>query len=125
MMMRAIELPRETWVDRLNAFTIAHEGWMATFEVFGPEPIGQPAVVSLPFIGVSADRVNHDGTIAISVAPSARKHLTRVIHDVAHIYLDERDDGATAALIIDTADGSRTIVHLRAMPLGDRPASVA
>jgi hypothetical protein len=75
--MPTIELSRETWVDRLNAFTMAHEGWMASLEVFGPETVQQPAVVNLPLIGVSADRVDHDGTVAISVALSAGEHLTR------------------------------------------------
>ena len=69
--MPTIEFPREGWVERLNAFTIAHEGWTASLEVFGPETRQQPAVVNLPLIGVSADRVDHDGTVAISVALSA------------------------------------------------------
>jgi hypothetical protein len=69
--MRAIELPREGWVERLNAFTITHEGWTASLEVFGLETEQQPAIVNLPLIGVSADRVDHDGTVAISVALSA------------------------------------------------------
>ena len=114
--MPTIELPRETWVDRLNAFTMAHEGWMASLEVFGPETGEQPTVVDLPLIGVSADRVDH-GTVAISVALSAGEHLTRVIHDAMRIYLEQSDDGATAALLIESADGTTTTVHLRATPL--------
>jgi uncharacterized protein DUF5335 len=122
--MPTIELPRETWVDRLNAFTMAHEGWMASLEVFGPETGQPPAVVTLPLIGVSADRVDHDGTIVISVARSAGQHLTRVIHDVARIYLEQPDDGSTAALLIESADGTRTTVHLRATPLRAQPSRV-
>jgi hypothetical protein len=120
--MPTIELPRESWVERLNAFTIAHEGWTASLEVFGPETGQHPAVVNLPLIGVSANRVDHDGTVAISVASSAGEHLTRVIHDVAHIYVEQPDDGSTAALIIESADGTRTTVHLRATPLRGQPS---
>ena len=122
--MPTIELPRDTWVDRLNAFTMAHEGWMASLEVFGPETGEQPAVVDLPLIGVSADRVDHDGTVAISIALSAGEHLTRVIRDVARICIEQSDDGGTAALLIESADGTRTTVHLRATPLRDRPSVV-
>lgn len=107
-------MPREGWVERLNAFTITHEGWTASLEVFGLETEQQPAIVNLPLIGVSADRVDHDGTVAISVALSAGEHLTHVIHDVARIYIDKPDDGSTAALIIESADGTTTTVHLRA-----------
>jgi hypothetical protein len=120
--MPTIELPRESWVERLNAFTTAHEGWAASLEVSGPETEQQPAVVNLPLIGVSADRIDHDGTVAISVALSAGEHLTRVIHDVAGIYLEQPDDGSTAALIIESADGATTTVHLRATPLPGRPS---
>jgi hypothetical protein len=120
--MPTIELPREGWVEQLNAFTTAHEGWTASLEVFGFETGQQPAIVNLPLIGVSADRVDHDGTVAISVALSAGEHLTRLIHDVSRIYVEQPDDGSTAALIIESADGTTTTVHLRATPLRGRPS---
>jgi hypothetical protein len=120
--MPTIELPREGWVEQLNAFTTAHEGWTASLEVFGFETGQQPAIVNLPLIGVSADRVDHDGTVAISVARSAVEHLTRVIHDVARIHVEQHDDGTKVALLIESADGTRTTVHLRATPLRGRPS---
>jgi hypothetical protein len=80
------------------------------------------AIVNLPLIGVSADRVDHDGTVAISVALSDGEHLTRLIHDVARIYVEQPDDGSTAALIVESADGTTTTVHLRATPLRGRPS---
>lgn len=122
--MRTIELPRATWVDRLNAFTIAHEGWIVSLEVFGPEIGAQPEIVNLPLIGVSADRVDHDGTIAVSVAQSGMGHLTHIIHDVTHIYVEHTDDGGTAVLLVESADGTRTIIQLRATPLRGRPGAV-
>ncbi|HEY5617048.1 MAG TPA: DUF5335 family protein [Vicinamibacterales bacterium] len=122
--MRTIELPRETWVDGLNAFTIAHEGWIVSVDVFGPEIGAQPEIASLPLIGISADRIDHDGTIAVSVARSAAEHLTHIIHGVTHIYVEQTDDGATAALLIESVDGTRTIIQLRAMPLPGRPGTV-
>jgi hypothetical protein len=118
--MPTIELPREGWVERLNAFTMTYEGWTASLEVFGLETGRQTGIVNLPLIGVSADRVDHDGTVAISVALSAREHLTRLIHDVARIHVEQPDDGSTAALIVESADGTTTTVHLRATPLRGR-----
>lgn len=122
--MTTIELPSETWVDRLNAFTMAHEGWMASLEVFSPETDEQPAVVDLPLIGVSADRVDHDGTVVLSLALSAGQHLTQVIRDVARIWIEQSDDGGTAALLIESTDGTRTTVHLRATPQRGQPSRV-
>lgn len=56
--------------------------------------------------------------------PREGEHLTRVIHDVARIHLEQSDDGATAALLIESADGTSTTIHLRAMPLRAQPSRV-
>ena len=112
--MRTIEIPREAWTDELNRFTSAHEGWLVSLEAFGPDIGAQLAVDQLPLIGVSADRSDHDGTITISVARSAVEHFTHVIQGVARVYIERTANGATAALLIESADGTRTIVQLRA-----------
>ena len=113
--MVTVEVPRETWVERLNAFTLAHEGWIASLEIFGPTPSRQPVVVSLPLIGVSAERVTHDGTVFISLARSKGGHLTHVVEDVSRVYI-QSDNSATAALFVDSGDGTRTALRLRAIP---------
>jgi hypothetical protein len=103
---------------------MAHEGWAASVEVVGPEAGLQPAVLNLPLIGVSAERVDHDGTVAISMALSAKEHFTRVIYDVARIFVEQPDDGSTAALLIESANGTRTTLRLRATPLRGHPSRV-
>jgi Family of unknown function (DUF5335) len=70
--------------------------------------------------GVSADRVNHDGAIAISVARSAVDHFTHIVHDVSRIFIEQTHDGTTAALLIESTDATRTVLQLRAM--GKLPA---
>jgi hypothetical protein len=115
--MQAVEIPRETWVRRLNEFTASHEGWLVSIDLLGPEIGAQPGVDKLPFLGVSADRLDHDGTVAISVARSATEHFTHVIHAVTRIYVEQDNDGAAAALLIESADGSTTILRLRAEAL--------
>jgi hypothetical protein len=126
--MRILEIPRETWTEQLNAFTIAHEGWLVSLDVFGGEIGAQPEITNLPLLGVSADRVDHDGTIAVSVARSATEHFTHIVRGVARIYFEQADDGATAALLVESVDGTRTVLQLRAptsrtrdMPASDPP----
>jgi hypothetical protein len=77
--MRTIEIPRNTWVEWLDAFSIAHEGWLVSLAVFGPELGAQPEIVNLPLIGVSADRIDDDATVSVSVARSVEQHFTHVI----------------------------------------------
>lgn len=123
--MRTLEIPREAWVNRLNEFTIIHEGWLVSLDVLGPEIGAQPEVDNLPLLGVSADRVNHDGTVAVSVSRSATEHFTHVIHAVTRIYIERTDDGADAALQIESADGSTTILRFRAAALPETVDGIA
>jgi hypothetical protein len=112
--MRIAEVPPHAWSDTLNAFTVAHEGWlvsMATFAEADDEP--RTEIRNLPLIGVSADR-NDDGGIAISVARSSTQHVTRVIERAKHLYLQPGHNGSTASLIVDSEGGTRTILRVRA-----------
>ena len=70
--MRTEEIPREAWVQRLNEFTTIHDGWLVSLEVLGPELGAQPEIRNVPLLGVSSDRSEGDGTIAVSVARSTR-----------------------------------------------------
>ena len=115
--MQTFEIPREAWVHHLNEFTTIHEGWLVSLDVLGPEIGAQPEIHNLPLLGVSADRASHDGTVAVSVARSATEHFTHVIHAVARIYLERTNDGADAALQIESVDGTKTIVRFRAAAL--------
>jgi hypothetical protein len=110
--MAVFEIPRERWVAELNAFTATHQGWFVSLHVFGPEFGAQPEVVNLPLLGVSADRVDDDGTIAISVARSTAEHFTHIIRGVTRIHVD-RSDGTTAGLLVESTGGTRTMLQLR------------
>jgi hypothetical protein len=119
--MLMIELARDTWVDRLNAFTMAHEGWAASLRTATAGATEPVILADLPLLGVSADHVDHDGTIAVSLRSNGAS-MTRVIRDVTNLYVGRANNGATAELLIVTADGSRTSLNLRARALPVRPS---
>lgn len=114
--MGTVEIPREQWVRRLNEFTLVHDGWLVSLDVLGRELGAQHEVENLPLIGVAADRLDDDGTVAISVARSGREHFTHVIQRVTRIWL-ESDDGAETALAFESADGLKTILRFRVAAL--------
>lgn len=122
--MRTVEIPREAWVERLNEFTAVHGGWLVSLDVLGPGIGAQPEFDNLPLLGVSADRLDHDGTIAVSVAPSATEHFTHVVRGVSRVYLKGPDDGAGAVLQIESVDGTKTILRLRAPVLPEAMGDV-
>lgn len=115
--MQTVEIAREAWAQRLNEFAAIHAGWLVSLDVLSPEIGAQPEIRNLPLIGVSSDLIDHDGTIAVFVARSASEHLTHVVHAVRRIYVERTDDGADAALQMESADGSRTILRFRAAVL--------
>ena len=115
--MRTAELPREAWVQQLNEFSAIHDGWLVSLDVLDPEIGAQPEIDNLPLLGVSVDRIDHDGTIAVSVARSATEHFTHIIHAVTRIYVERTDDGADAALEIESVDGTTTVLRFRVAAL--------
>jgi Family of unknown function (DUF5335) len=115
--MRTIEIPREAWVQQLNEFSVVHDGWLVSLEVMGPEIGAQPEITNLPLLGVSADRIDRDATMTVSVARSSTDHVTHVVHAVTRIDLERTDEGADAALEIKSSDGTTTLLQLRVAAL--------
>ena len=115
--MVTIDIPRDGWRDALDEFTIVHDGWLVSLDVLNSDLGAQPEIEYMPLLGVSADRIDDDGTITISVARSKSAHFTHVIHQPTRLLVERTDVGADAALRIDAADGTTTIVRFRSAPL--------
>jgi hypothetical protein len=105
--MRTIEIPRDAWVEQLHAFTQAHQQWLVSLDVSTAEKT-QTEIRNLPLLGVSVDRVGGDITIVVS-AGSARAHVTHAIAAVVRIALRTTDEGADAALEIESRDATTTL----------------
>ena len=100
-----IVIPREEWVRALNGFTRCHDGWLVSFDIIPPQGTPQREFENLPLLGVSTDRLDHDGTLAISVSRSRSEHLTHIVHSVERLSIER-----TAAPTLDASDvGSRSV----------------
>jgi hypothetical protein len=109
-----VEVPREAWLRQLNELTRTHEGWLTYIEVFGNDIGAQPEITGLPLIGMSADRIDHDGTIAVSVARWSDGHFTHVVRDAKRVFLEQAAGHGMTVVFIEARDGTRTVVQLRA-----------
>ncbi|HKT80046.1 MAG TPA: DUF5335 family protein [Vicinamibacterales bacterium] len=112
--MQTSEVPRSEWERRLEEFSAAHDGWLVSMEVMGSDIGAQPEVQHMPLLGLSAENHEGDGTIVVSVAKSASDHLTHLIHNATHLYLQEEPG---AAVEIESADGLKSVLRF------DQPAS--
>ena len=115
--MQTEEIAQHDWAQWLDEFTAIHEGWLVTVEVLGPEIGAQPQIENLPLLGVSEDRIDHAPSIVVSVGRTATEHFTHAIRNVTHLHIERTEEGADAALQIESSDGLKTILRFRTAAL--------
>ena len=113
--MHTTEIPRRVWTNRLDEFSRAHEGWPVSLDVLAESIGAQSAFRQLSFAGITAEP-SDGGTIAITAAVPCGGFLTHTIHSPVHVFIEEDDAGADAALEIESADGTKAILQFRIGP---------
>ena len=77
------------------------------------ESIGaQSEFHQMSLAGITAEP-SDGGTISITVTVSAGGFATHTIHSPVHVFIEESDAGADAALEIESADGTKAILQFR------------
>ncbi len=108
------EIPRQEWNKFFDSFSRQHQGWLATLEIFGAEIGAQQEAHELPLEGVSiASGTNEPEAIAISIGKSPENHLSHTIVKPARVWLEQTDEGANAALEIESEDETKTLLRFR------------
>jgi hypothetical protein len=119
--MQTIEIPANDWMRALNEFSAVHDGWLVSLELLSPEYGAQPQVRDLPLLGVTAEPRSGSGVITISAARSDGELFTHLIAHPTHVRIERTDEGADAALQIESAEGGAAILRFRKAAL---PAAV-
>jgi hypothetical protein len=108
------EIPREQWNNFFNSFSRQHEGWLATIEVFATDSGAQQEVSDVAFEGISLDSHNDkSGAVVINVGKTPADHVSHRIDHPVHIWLQQTEAGADAALEIEAEDDSKTLLRFR------------
>ena len=108
------EIPREQWNNFFNSFSRQHEGWLATLEVFATDAGAQQEVSDVAFEGISLDSDNDkSGAVVINVGKTPADHVSHKIDHPVHIWLQQTEAGADAALEIEAEDDSKTLLRFR------------
>jgi hypothetical protein len=114
MVMETREIPRNEWTSFFNVFNQQHEGWLATVEVFGPEIGAQEEARDLPLEGVTfASGGSESEAIAISLGKTPEDHVSHTIVKPEHIWVELNAELVNAALEIESADDTRTLMRFR------------
>ena len=110
--MQTVKIPRDTWPQAFEHFNAIHEGWLVSVDVLTPTIGAQPEVHDLPLVGIVAEPQG-GGTISIGVARSGFDQITHTIHSPTSVWIERTDEGADAALQIESAEGITTIVRIK------------
>ena len=111
--MRTIEVPFQDWRRVLDEFSAIHEGWLISVDILSALMGAQPELHDLPLLGVTVGGSGARPSITIAAARSADDHLAHTIESPARVWLERTDAGATAALEIESEDGTKTILRFR------------
>jgi hypothetical protein len=112
--MRTKEVPKNEWRRFFDTFSRQHEGWLATLEVLGADVGAQEEGRELPLAGVSLSS-GGDETEAISIDLGTKpdEHVSHAISEPTAVWLEQTEEGANAALEIEAADGTKTLLRFR------------
>ncbi|MGD9765882.1 MAG: DUF5335 family protein [Candidatus Binatia bacterium] len=105
------EIPRDRWINDLDAFSKQHEGWVVTLEVLGSDLGDQEQATRLPLVGLSADVKAGENRVAVSVGGRPETHLTHFIQAPKRIWVRQSDDPRHDAIEVEDTEGKTTVVH--------------
>jgi hypothetical protein len=112
--MRTQEIPRSEWRQFFDSFSRQHEGWLATLEVLGADVGAQEEGRELPLAGVSLSSGGDEAeAISIDLGMTPDKHVSHAISEPTAVWLEQTEEGANAALEIEVADGTKTLLRFR------------
>jgi hypothetical protein len=114
--MRNRLVPHAEWRSFFRGFSDRHEDWLVTVRVLSPALGSQVAARDLPLEGiVSGPAVG--GPIAIHLGRVPEKHVEHVVEEPKRVWVELSEEGAEAALEIESNDGAKTILQFRSAAL--------
>jgi uncharacterized protein DUF5335 len=110
--METVEIQPARWSHTLEQFSASHEGWLVSVDVLAPSLGAQQEVRELPLVGVVAEPGADGGVITIAAANDAGQ-ITHTIHSPTRLWIERTNEGADAAMEIESAEGIKTILRLK------------
>ncbi|MGH9427898.1 MAG: DUF5335 family protein [Terriglobia bacterium] len=110
--MRTREIPRDEWTKFFDNLSRRQEGWEVTLEVFGPDIGDQVEERHMFLAGVTAEVADEGDKIEIMVGGKPSGHVTHMITAPTQVELQQTDLGVDSTLLIKSADGTSTLLHL-------------
>ena len=110
--MATREIPREQWPQFLNGYTRDHRWRLVNVEILDPEGGVGLQASSVPLEGMVAEIRHGHNVLEIGVESASGGHLWHRIADPTRVYLQEPEGDKPETMLIESATGVRTLVHL-------------
>lgn len=124
--MQTKEIPKNEWTKFFDSFSRKHEGWLVNLEIFGPEIGAQVEQREMALEGIIDESDEVEGsTIMIMTGARPEGHITHSITHPTAVSLEQTDEGADAALAINSNDGTMTLLRFRSAVLPEMVDAVA
>lgn len=109
--MRNRLVPRTEWLSFFELFSRRHPGWPTTVWLVGPRIGAQVEARDLPLRGIVSDQLAT--SISIHLGGSPGRNVEHAVTRPIAVWLEVTETGADAALGINSADGSTTLIEFR------------
>jgi len=109
--MRTRLIPRAEWFTFFEGFTRQHSGWPTTLWLLSPRIGAQVEARDLPLEGIVADPLATSISIHLGGMPG--KNIEHPVATPISVWLEMTDEGTVAALGINSADGTTTLLEFR------------
>jgi Family of unknown function (DUF5335) len=117
--MQTIEVPQKDWGRRLDEFSALHDGWLVSVDLMGPALGVQPQIRDLLLRGITAETDPRAPAITIAAARHDGEHITHIIHSPTRVRIERTNEGADAALQIESREGTAAILRFRHVALAE------
>jgi hypothetical protein len=108
------EIPRDEWVAFFDSISRQHQGWLVTIEILDSGLGAQVAARELALKGITAELKGAGAdAISIIVGKAPTGHITHIVTAPSQVWLELTQEGAHAALAIESAGGATTLVRFR------------
>lgn len=112
--MQTLEIQPARWSRALEEFSVIHEGWLVSVDVIAQSLGAQPEVSNLPLMGVVAEiGSRREPVVTVAAGLLDGQQITHTIQAPTRIWIERTDEGADAAMEIESADGTKTILRLK------------
>ena len=109
------QVPRAEWPGFFREFSRSHENESVTVRIVSPSLGSQVESQGLPLEGIVADAGGH-GRVSINLGRSPEQNVEHEVPEPRQVWVKVSAAGDEEALEIESEDGTKTIVELRAAP---------